>query len=314
MVGRIITRLGPAMALIAVAAASNATAGGMGHGAVMMASGGLHGGGMRGGAMPFRGSAGFSPRWTGRGLPPVSGIIHERAGTRSYVSGFGHTATGLRYAGAGGASFYGHTATALPRAGDGRLRFGGYGHTATALPALGGRSRFGVEGARFGRVAGGIGPRLGRRGRLAYGARGYGGYGVGGYGGYGVGGYGGYGVGGYSGYGADAGDGGYAGTGAVPGAYDAGIYGAPAVGTQAGTYGGPYISETPLPARFAEAPLAPSPGAPYSPEDAYAYAASADSGPAPRIVTVGRRGPADCRCGGSHVEPMVYRYGVGTAY
>lgn len=287
MVGRTFTRLGPVAALIAVAAATSAAAGGMGRGAVMMPAGGLHAGGAA-----FHGfRAGPAMRWTNRGLPPVAGIIHERPGLRSYVSG------------------YGHTATALPMAGGARTRFGaygyGYGHTGTALRAVRGGLRFGAEDRGVRRFAA---ARLGR-GRFAYGARGFGGYGVGGYGGYGVGGYGGYGVGGY-GFGDS---GGSAGSAAVPGADDAGVYGSAALGTQAGTYGGPYISEAPLAARFAEAPLAPSPGSAYSPDDAYAYAASADAGPGPRIVPVGRRDRGDCRCG-ARVEPIVYRYGVGTAY
>ena len=310
MVGRIITRLGPAMALIAVAAASPAAAGGrgggMGHGAVMMPAGGMHGG-----MAAFHGfRAGPSPRWGSRGLPPLSGVIHERPGMRSYMSGFGHTDTAARFGGFGG---YGHTATALPRAGAGGRRFEGYGHTATALPALRAGARFGMDGRGFRRFAagtGGVAARLGRD-RFAFVRRGYGGYGVGGYGGYGVGGY------GAGGYGFDdaSAAAGSAGAVGLPGAYDAGVYGGAAVGTQAGTYGGPYLSEVPLAARFAEAPLAPSPGSAYSPDDAYAYAASADAGPGPRIVSVGRRDRGNCRCGsGAHVEPIVYRYGVGTAY
>lgn len=321
MLGRIVTRPGPALALVAVMAASPSAAGGMGRGAVMLPAGGMHGG-----AVPFHGmQAGSSPRWGGRGLPPLSGIIHERPGMRSYVSGVGHTGTESRFGGSGGWGSYGHTATALPMAGAGRMRFGGYGHTATALPAFQGGGRLAGEARGFRRFAGGTGGIAARfgRGRLAYGARGYRGYGVGGYGGYGVGAYGGYGVGGYGGSGtaAGSGDGGYGAAGAdgypggagVPGAADPGIYGGAAIGTAPGTYGGPYISETPLAARFAEAPLAPSPGSAYSPDDAYAYAASADSGPGPRIVTVGRGARPDCRCG-VRVAPVVYRYGVGTAY
>lgn len=251
MDGRITSRLGPVLALVAVAVASSAAAGGMGHGGVRLSMGG----GLRVGAPAFHGvQGGAAPRWSARGVPPLAGIIHERPGMRSYVSGFGHTNTAARWAGSAGAFRYGHTATALP---------------------------------------------AWRRGnRFAYGARGLYGYGVGGLLGYGVGGYAGYGV-GYGGYGA-------AGTGSGPGSYGT-------VATQASPYGGPYVSEVPLAASFAEPPLAPSPGAPYDPSDAYAYAASADSGPGPRIIPVARRARGGCDCGG-HVEPVVYRYGVGTAY
>ena len=253
MVGRIITRLGPALALAAVASA--AAAGGAGYGGVRMPAGG----GMRFGAPSFHGVQGAVSRWTARGLPPISGVIHERPGARSFVSGYRHTDTAGRRGGFAGGARYGHTATAWRRAG-----------------------------------------------RFAYGTRGFLGYGAGGFAGYGAGLYGyGYGYGG--GVGAP-GAGAYAAGSADPGSYGS-------VTTQASPYGGAYASEVPLAATFAEPPLAPSPGAPFDPRDAYAYAASADSGPGPRIIQVGRRERSDCRCGaGERAEPVVYRYGVGTAY
>lgn len=282
-----------------------AWAGGGGHGGgpAFRPAGGFHGGfgGYHGGS----GAGGFHPGIArfggGRGLPPVAGVIHEGSGGRPYFSAYGHTNTASRFGGfpRGGVPAYGR--------GLGPLTIGGaalYGHVNTGL-------RYGAA-RRFG----GFGE--GRR-RFAAG-RGF----VGGFGGFG-GGYG-LGYGAYGGYGA-------------PGTYgDAGTYGGQGTygqgGTygQAGTYGGQgtygstatqslygngggvsYRSETPLAARFAEPPLGPSPYAPYSPDDRYAYAASADVGPGPRIVNAYRGGAAGCICGPRR-EPVVYRYGVGTAY
>ena len=58
------------------------------------------GGGMRFGASPVHGIQGAAgARWTARGLPPISGVIHERPGARSFVSGYGHTNTAARFGG-----------------------------------------------------------------------------------------------------------------------------------------------------------------------------------------------------------------------
>lgn len=236
------------------------------------------GGGFRAGGVLFGG---------GRGLPPVSGVIHEGAGGRPYFSAYGHTNTGARLGGfaRGGVPVFGRGLAPLTVGGA-----GSYGHVRTGL--------------RYGAVRRFEGVGAGRR-RFAAG-RGF----VGGFGG-------GLGYGGYGGYGA-------------PGTYgDAGVYGGQGTYGQAGTYGGQgtygtqslygngggvaYRSETPLAARFAEPPLGPSPYAPYSPDDRYAYAASADVGPGLRVVNAYRDAAAGCACGVRR-EPVVYRYGIGTAY
>lgn len=273
----------------------------------LMMSGALAGGGARGGGAVFHTIGGFHGGpighggWGGgrrsggqRGLPPLAGVIHERAGMRPYFSAYGHTDTAARFGGfaAGGVPAYGHTATALPSSGDGFRPFApGYGRVDTALRSGAGRG-FGAGAAVRRRFAG----------------RGY----VGGGYGFGDGTYGAPGI---------YGDAGVYGGGGTYG--DAGAYG------QAGTYGGEgttatqsvygtgggttYHSEVPLAARFAEPPLGPSRYAPYSPGDRYAYAASADARPGPRVVNPYRGAGSDCGCGG-RAEPVIYRYGVGTAY
>ncbi len=265
-------------AALSVSAVTAALAGGVGHG------GGGHGGPVfhaGGGFHAARGGWGSGARpGAPRGVPPIAGIIHERAGARPYFSSYGHTDTALRIGGftRGGVPSYGHTATAL-------------------------------------RSAAGL--RLERDRRFA-GRRGYGGY-LGGGGGF----DGGYADGGY-GAGVDDGAFGGGGTYGQEGTYgQAGTYGQP------GTYGGlgttdtqsvygtgdgsTYRSEVPLAARFAEPPLGPSPGEPYNPGDRYAYAASADVRPAPHVVNPFRRTQSVCACEARN-QPIVYRYGVGTAY
>lgn len=301
-------RLGSAAAVLAAMlvcpAAPSAWAGGMGHGGVMMRTGG---------AMPgWHGAVrppvtAMAARPGPRGLPPVSGIIHERPGMRPYLSSYGHTNTAARFTGYGhvGTGGYGHVGTGIVRVGGGyatggyaRGGFvaGGYGHTATGLrgfaPVRPGFARFGRNRAfpeRF---------RLARAGGRF----------VGGFGGAGLGyGYGG----GYGGVPYDAG--GSYGGGASYGAD--GTYGGSSTDTQVGSYGGTYRSETPLAASFAEPPLAPSPGSGYDIANRYAYAASDDVPYAARIVSVNRAARRDCDCGPrTHADPTIYRYGVGTAY
>ena len=301
-------RLGPAAAFVAASLACPAVpaawAGGAGHGGVVMRVGGgmpgWHGGGVR----PLIGGA---ARPGPRGLPPVSGIIHERPGMRPYLSSYGHTNTAARF-GRVAAGGYGHVATGIgwARGGYGaggvdRRGFaqGGYGHTATGLRGF---APAGPGLARFGRNR-----TLPERFRLAR----AGGRFVGGFGGAGLGyGY----AGGYGGAeaGGSYGGGGYGG-GASYGAE--GTYGGSSTDTQVGSYGGTYRSETPLAASFAEPPLAPSPGSGYDTANRYAYAASNDVPYAARIVSVNRAARRDCECGPrTHADPIIYRYGVGTAY
>ena len=225
---------------------------------------GYGGGGWRGGARP---------------MPPVAGVIHERAGGRPFYSSYGHANTG--YGGGFRYGMRGYEPTG------GGLRYGrgyspsGYGHVATGFRGGGfgrtGGARF-ADGRRFGRY---------RFGRFYGGFGGYGGGYAGGGGGY------------------DDGAGAYGGSGGAYGA--AGPYGS--YGTQAGN-GGAYLSEPPLAATRTEAPLAPSP---YGPDGGY-YAPER-AGISPHILTVDRsaRSGCDCRSGAS-AYPVIYRYGVGTAY
>ncbi len=310
MDARTIVRAAPAALLVAAslttASSSPARAGGGAHVGSVVRMGAGHSG--PGG---FRGPVGGGPRvGSCRALPPLSGVIHERVGMRPYLSAYGHTATAVPFAadrrragifpfGAGGSGWqaggYGHTATEPRPTGFARA---GFGHVGTAVPryALTHPGSGGRGGARFDRG-------LAFRERLRFDAsrRGFaGGFG----GGYGDG------IGGYGGGGDVAAPGGTYGSG-VDGA--AGPYGGTA--TAAGAYGGDYASEAPLAARFAEPPLAPSPGAPYDPADRYAYAAAADVGPGPRVISVRPADRAGCGCGPrARSTPMIYRYGVGTAY
>jgi len=281
-----------------------------GHGLLFHAASGVHGGGA-----PMRGFAGAGSRVGARGFPPVSGVIHERFGMRPYYSAYGHTNTAVS-----GAhripqnSGYGHTNTSLLRSRAVRFRFGAYGHTATAFrPGYDRPGPYGRGGARaFG--------NRGHGGRLRFGGErrrillGYGG----GYGGFG-GGYGGR----YDGYG-DAGVYDVGGTYGNGGTYGgSGTYGSPGLYGNGGTYGGSgqasvhYASETPLASRFAEPPLAPSPFASPGDGDRYTDAASEDVGYAsgPRVIIVGHPPHPDCACAPRiRPAPVVYRYGVGTAY
>ncbi len=299
MDARIITRLGPA-AVFAVAALAcptmpSAWAGGAGHGGGMM-----HGGGPVG-VMRFHPPAGGAgPRFGMHGLPPVSGVIHERPGARPYLTGYGHTNTATRFAPYTRAALggFGHTATEAPRFGSMRPGIVSYGHAATAV-----RFRdLGRRGPVYGR-----GPAFRERFRFA-GSRGRFGYGLGG------------GLGGYDAFGGDI-----VGAGSERTGWTAGSSGTAWTSASGGTYGGTpgdaegygsgrsYLSETPLAARFAEPPLAPAPGAEFDAGDRYAYAASADAGPGPRIIAVHGFARSGCTCA-PRVAPLVYRYGVGTAY
>lgn len=306
MSARISSRVAPAAlvaGLVAIVPFPAAWAGGgHGGGAMLQGGGAFHGGGTFHAGGAFRGGhpgsghmggIGYRPGF--RGLPPLAGVIHERPGSNPSFTFYGHTGTALpRYfAGGGGAgvSAYGHTNTGLVRSHVGS-GLPAYGHVTTGLPF----QRYG-RGERFARNVEGYGRRQGlgvARGRLA---AGFGGGFIGGYGGD---------VGGFDEGGSYGGSGSYGSVGTSGGS---GTYG----GT--GTYGGglSYVSETPLAATFAEPPLAPSPGEGYSPGDRYAYAASADVGPGPRIITVHHDDRRDCGCG-QRAQPMVYRYGVGTAY
>lgn len=292
------------VAMVPVPSAWAGGGGGHGGGAVFHGGGAFHAGGSFGGGhagLGHMGGGGYRPG--SRGLPPFAGVIHERPGASPYVTSYGHTGTALprRFAGGGvgGGAAYGHTDTGLMR------RYGGsgvaaYGHVATGLPM----QRFG-RGEAFARRAEFYGGRAGFPERLRFGtgrgrlASGFGGGFIGGYGGD----FGGFDGGGSTGGGGSS----YGGSG---------TYGASGTYGGTGTYGGDslsYASETPLATTFTEPPLAPSPGEGYSPGDRYAYAASADVGPGPRIITVHHDDRRDCTCG-QRVQPMVYRYGVGTAY
>lgn len=312
-------RLGPAAAVLAAVllcpAVPSAWAGGTGHGSVML---------RRGGAMPAWNGAPRPPvgamaaRPGLRGLPPVSGIIHERPGMRPYLSHYGHTNTAAGFAGYGRLALggYGHVGTGIVGYGRGDaarggFAAGGYGHTATGLRGVAsarpGFARFGRNRVLPERV------RLARAGGRFLGGGYLGGRFLGGYGGVGLG----YGdaagggllYGGGAGYGGDAGYGGGASYGAD------GTYGGSSTDTQVGSYGGTYRSETPLAASFAEPPLAPSPGSGYDTANRYAYAASDDVSYGARIVSVNRAARRDCDCGPRlHPSPTIYRYGVGTAY
>ncbi len=285
-----------------------------GQGPVFRPAGGFHGGGA-----PMRGFAGGGFRGGVRGFPPVSGVIHERSEIRPYYSAYGHTntaAVGDIYR-VPSVTGYGHVNTGLPPRRAGRFAFGGYGHTTTAFGLGHGRPGFyGRGGARaFGnRHYGSL--RVGgarRRILLGFGG-GFGGFG-GGYGGYGGAGV--YGDGDiYGGADAAGGPGSYGTSGpygsdrAYDGGSDAGV-------GDSGQTGVGYASEAPLPARFAEPPLAPSPFAPPGYADRYAYAASEDVGygSGPRIITVGHPARPDCACAPRvRATPVVYRYGIGTAY
>lgn len=270
-----------------VAAAAFVVVAGLAMGSTSSAwAGGMHGGGVfrgGGGRGGVHGPAGGGLRFGAyRGLPPMSGVIHERAGMRPYLSAYGHTATEQRPTGFARAGFgvYGHVGTALPSYAFARPGYG-FRREARFDRGLGYRERLRSDASRT-RFVGGLG----------------GGYGDG-----------------FGGYGDDrlAGPSGGVYTSGANGAD--GTYGGVATAAGPGTYDGGYASEAPLAARFAEPPLAPSPGAPYDPADRYAYAAAADVGPGPRVISLGHAARPGCRCGPhARVAPMIYRYGVGTAY
>ena len=243
------------------------------------AGGGFHGGFRPAAPRPVmagpRGLGGGAWRGGMRPMPPVAGVIHERPGARPFYSAFGHVDTGYRGGG-----------WAL-RPGAGGFRPDRYGHVGTGFPRYG-RERFAARRDRE-RLADG------RRVGIYRFGRGYSGYGgsLGGSGGT-------YDVGGAAYPGED-------GTGQPSPYASPGSYGT--LGTEAGG-GGAYLSEPPLAATHAEAPLAPSP---YGADDG--YYAPGNSGIAPHILTVDRSSPAGCGCGpGRSAYPAIYRYGVGTAY
>lgn len=278
------TRDAVALALaLSALAATEATAGGghgggFGGGAAFRHVGGFHGGG-------FGGGFGRARSGVGRGLPPVAGVIHEGSAGRPYFSAYGHTATAARF---GGFARGGYPAL-------GRGSAGTYGHVDTGI-------RYGA-GRRFAALGFGRRRLLDRRGFVGGGFGGGYGFGDGTYGQPGL----------YGGQGSYGGEGSYGQPGIYggQGSYGGG-YGGTATQSVYGNGGGvAYRSEVPLAVRYAEPPLGPSPYAPYSPGDRYAYAAAADVGP--RVVNPYRPGPAGCACGPRR-EPIVYRYGVGTAY
>ena len=277
-----IFRFGRAVLLLASIASlgGSAWAAGAWHGGVFHPASAPHR--LRGGLLTFTGGGRFQR------LPPISGVIYEGRGTAPWLSSFGHTTT---------------AAGSTPRA------FGAaYGHVGTALrpgpvgrPASGRETGYGMAGRGFDRPFG-VGRRV--RGGRFFGGGGFGDYGLdisgapGAYGDAGV----------YGGQGGDRGAGGYGGVGASGGGTTAtqSIYG-PGPGAA-------YLSEVPLAVRYAEPPLAPSPYAPYNPADRYAYAASEDVGPGPRVISI-HGGAHGCGCAPrAGAQQVVYRYGVGTAY
>ena len=121
MVATCFNRLGPAAALVAALlacpAVPSAWAGGAGHGGIMMRAGGAMPGwhGAAGAMRPPIGDDG-GPFRARRGLPPVSGIIHERPGMRPYLSELWAHQHGGRFSHAMG-----------------RVATGGYGHVGTGI-------------------------------------------------------------------------------------------------------------------------------------------------------------------------------------
>lgn len=237
---------------------------------------------------------GFGPRFGG--LPPFAGVIHERPGARPYYTAYGHTETGAAPRPRGvpfarpfapPTGLYGHLGTGYrPFAGElpGRhappdvVRYGRYARPAEA------RRRFVVvRGGGYGGVMGGAAEPAPS----------------GGYGSPGT-------------YGAP-------GTYGSPGTYGApGTYGHPGTeygrGSGAPGFGFAYRSETPLAARFAEPPLAPSPYAPPDSGDTYAYAAAEDVGPGPRVIRYGNACRPGCACAPRAARPAILPNGIGTAY
>lgn len=294
---------------VAVVGSTSAWAGGWGgHGAVFRPGGAFHGGpGARGGVPAGGGFRGAPRAFAGmRGVPPVSGVIHERIGARPYFTTYGHTNTASPRVGFGGpfGEGRGRAGFAPAAGGYGRPYGSAYGHLGTVFRpgVFRGRGFAGRNGFRGGLRFDEARRRFGG-GRLVYGGA------FGDYGG-GFGGYGGYGdAGGYGEGGTYGGQGTYG----TQGSY--GTYGTQSRSGEAGVgqgYG--YASETPLASRFAEPPLAPSPYGATDDANGYAYAASGDAGPGPRIITVRHRS-ADCDCAShAHAAPVIYRYGVGTAY
>ena len=334
-----LTVRGVSLATLMMCASPAWSGGAGGHGVMIPTGGGFHGansfraGGYNGGM-----SGGFHGGWGRAGsfhtLPPIAGTIHERGG-QPFMTPFGHTNTafagpgfhraGVYDVGRGQAAGYGqqHRWATYGQQQNG-TGYGGprqeiYGRERMAGYANG----FGRE--RFSRAR--TDERLGYRERLRFAelrrARGFG-YG--------------YGSGGYSGSGDDSGsyDSGDVGSYPAAGTYgNAGTYGSTGTYASAGTYGGSgvypapgvyeselnasgssYRSETPLSARYAEAALAPSPYRGFDAGNSYADAASRDVGPSfgPRIIHVSES-TTSCTCDRLiRTSPMIYRYGVGTAY
>ena len=333
--GSNLTLRGVCLATLILGAGPAWSGGAGGHGVFIGAGAGVHGGGAVG-AGGFHGPGGF------RGfhpLPPIAGTIHERGG-QSYVTNYGHANAAYGHAntafvsqgfhragvydvGRGQAAGYGQQQN---WAGSGQQQHGaGYGRQQN-WAGYGGRERMagyanGFGRDRFGRER--IDRRVGYRERLRFAelrrARGlaYGGYGGSGYG---SGDYDGGDLGSYPAAGTYGSPGGYGGSGSYA---DAGTYGSsgtyPAPGVYESELGGSgyrYRSETPLAARYAETPLAPSPYGGFDAGNSYADAASRDVGPGsgPRIIHVSGA-TSTCTCDRSApTTPLVYRYGVGTAY
>ena len=330
-----LTLRGVCLATLLVGAGPAWSGGPGGHGVFIQNGGGFHGGGaFRTGGFHGGpgGPGGFHP------LPPIAGTIHEHGG-QPFMTAYGHSNTGFAVGGfrragvydvgRGQAAGYGqqqHWAGYGQQqhwAGYGQQQhWAGYGQQRQAFD---GRERLagsadGFSRERFGRER--FDQRVGYRERLRFAelrrarVAAYGGYGTGGYGGSGydsgsydsgdVGSYPAAGTYGSSGSYADAGTYGNAGSYPAPGVYDSELNGT----------GYSYRSETPLAARYAEAPLAPSPYGGFDAGNSYADAASRDVGPGfgPRILHV-HQATGGCTCVSSvQALPVVYRYGVGTAY
>ncbi len=330
-----LSRWSVCLASLVLGASPAWSGGGGGHGVILpTGGGGFHtGGSVRSGVS----IGGWGRPGAFRPLPPIAGIIHERGG-QSFMTSYGHTNTafagsgyrraGIYDVGPGQAAGYGQQQR---WAGYGQLRnWGGYGRQQERDY---GRQRFAGVSNGFGRERferERHEERFSDRDRLRFAdLRRSGGLAAGRYG-YG---YGGYGSGQYDAGTYDSGD-----IGTYPAAGTYGSVGtAPSVGTyagagtygSAGTYPAPgvyeselngsgysYRSETPLSSRYAEAPLAPSPYRGFDAGNSYADAASRDVGPGsgPRIIRVSQE-TSSCTCDRSaRTTPMVYRYGVGTAY
>ncbi len=309
--GANLTLRGICLATLILGAGPAWSGGAGGHGVFIGNGAGFHGGGaFRAGGFHGGITRGFHP------LPPITGTIHERGG-QPYMTAYGHANTAFVSPGFHRSGVY--DVGRAQSAGYGqRQNWAGYGQQQN-WAGYGGRERMagyadGFGRDRFGRER--IDRRVDRerlrfaevrRARgLGYGGYGGSGYDSGDYDGGDVGSYPAAGTYGSSGSSADAGTYGSAGPYPAPGVYESELSGS----------GYRYRSETPLAARYAEAPLAPSPYGGFDAGNSYADAASRDVAPGsgPRIIHVSE-GTGSCTCDRSaRTTPLVYRYGVGTAY